>query len=252
MNNETVNRNQKIESRNMAKTALSAKVSETTAEVEASGDIIEGSPTSSLSIAPGAGITGDLDASDISFPRLQITQGVGALSENFKKGSIILDGETEISDGTQEVEFTVCRIGKMFEENVDWDSGEIPRIVTKAEALQIGGSFEWGADGQKPDWLPIADALICIKGEDPEVFTYENANGNYTFALWRIKGTAYKRAAVPIFTAAKMYYRDGISTGSFLLTTEKIRAGSNTVHGPKLRRGSKHDPKFVEWLKDFC
>lgn len=236
----------------MAKQSLSETASKESTEVEASGDIIEGSPTGSLAIAPGGGITGDLDASDISFPRLQITQGVGALSENFKKGSIILDGETEISDGSQPVEFTVCRIGKMFEENVDWDSGEIPRIVTKAEALEIGGSFEWGSDGQKPDWLPIADALICIKGEDPDVYTFENDGSNYAFALWRIKGTAYKRAAVPIFTAAKMYYRDGISTGSFLLTTEKIRAGSNTVHGPKLKRGSKHDPKFTEWLKDFC
>lgn len=236
----------------MAKATLSDTKSNATEEAEASGDIIEGSPTQSLVMATGAGITGDLDASDISFPRLQITQGVGALSENFKKGSIILDGETEISDGTNPVEFTVCRIGKMFEENVDWDSGEIPRIVTKAEALEIGGSFEWGANGEKPNWLPIADALICIKGEDENVYPFENEGNNYAFALWRIKGTAYKRAAVPIFTAAKMYYRDGINTGSFLLTTEKIRAGSNTVHGPKLKRGTKHDPKFTEWLKDFC
>ena len=236
----------------MAKSALSEASSKTTETAEAAGDIIEGSPTGSLAVATGAGITGDLDASDISFPRLQITQGVGALSETFKKGSIILDGETEISDGTDPVEFTVCRIGKQFEENVDWDSGEIPRIVSKSEAVEIGGSFEWGSNGEKPNWLPIADALICIKGDDENIFPFEHGGNNYAFALWRIKGTAYKRAAVPIFTAAKMYYRDGINTGSFFLTTEKVRAGSNTVNGPKLRRGIKHDPAFVEWLKDFC
>lgn len=236
----------------MAKSALSETSSKTTETAEAAGDIIEGSPTGSLAVATGAGITGDLDASDISFPRLQITQGVGALSENFKKGSIILDGETEISDGTEPIEFTVCRIGKQFEENVDWDSGEIPRIVSKSEAVEIGGSFEWGSNGEKPNWLPIADALICIKGDDENTFPFEHGGNNYAFALWRIKGTAYKRAAVPIFTAAKMYYRDGINTGSFFLTTEKIRAGSNTVNGPKLRRGTKHDADFVEWLKDFC
>ena len=136
----------------MAKTALSEKTSETTAEVEASGDIIEGSPTGTLAVAPGAGITGDLDASDISFPRLQIVQGMGNLSENYKKGEIVLDGESLISDGPTPVEFTVCRIGKQFEENVDWDSGEIPRIVSKNEAVEIGGSFDLGANGEKPNW----------------------------------------------------------------------------------------------------
>lgn len=236
----------------MAKSTLSETTSETTAEAEASGDIIEGSPTSSLAVAPGAGITGDLDASDISFPRLQIVQGMGNLSENYKKGEIVLDGESLISDGPTPVEFTVCRIGKQFEENVDWDSGEIPRIVSKNEAVEIGGSFEWGANGEKPNWLPIADALICIKGEDPDVFPFEYNGGNYAFALWRIKGTAYKRAAVPIFTAARMYYREGINTGSFLLNTEKATFGGKSVHVPKIRRGSRHDVKFIEWLKDFC
>ena len=236
----------------MAKTALSDKTSETTAEVEASGDIIEGSPTGSLAIAPGAGITGDLDASDISFPRLQVVQGMGNLSENYKKGEIVLDGESLISDGPTPVEFTVCRIGKQFEENVDWDSGEIPRIVSKSEAIEIGGSFDWGANGEKPNWLPIADALICIKGDDADVFPFEYDGSNYAFALWRIKGTAYKRAAVPIFTAARMYYREGINTGSFMLTTEKATFGGKSVHVPKIRRGSRHDAKFTEWLKDFC
>ena len=87
----------------MAKTALSETQSEETALTSASGDIIEGSPTASLAIAPGAGLVGDFDASDISFPKLQIAQGVGALSETYKKGTIVLDGEFEISNGEDEV-----------------------------------------------------------------------------------------------------------------------------------------------------
>ncbi len=237
----------------MAKSTLSEKVSETTSDAEAAGDIIEGSPTASLAIQPGQGLVGDFDASDISFPRLQIAQGVGALSETYKKGTIVLDGETEISDGEKEVEFTVCRIGKMFEENIEWDSGEIPRIMsTKAEVLEADpeATFVW-QDGTPASWKAIADALVCIKGDNPDDFPFEHDGNNYAFALWRIKGTAYKHAAVPIFTAAKMYYREGINTGSFRLTTEKVKAGNNFVHAPKLRKGTKHDPKFVEWLKDF-
>ena len=235
----------------MSKKALSETASEETAVAEATADIIEGSPETTTLVA-GGGITGDLDASDISFPRLQIVQGMGNLSENFKKGEIVLDGESLISDGPTPVEFTVCRIGKQYEENVDWDGGEIPRIVSKAEAVEIGGSFDWGSNGQKPDWMPIADALICVKGEDPEVFPFDFEGSNYAFALWRIKGTAYKRAAVPIFTAARMYYREGLRTGSFLLNTEKATFGGKSVHVPKIRRGSRNTPEFSEWLKDFC
>ena len=237
----------------MAKTALSETQSEETEITSASGDIIEGSPTASLTIQPGAGLVGDFDASDISFPKLQIAQGVGALSETFKKGTIVLDGEFDISDGTSDVEITVCRIGKMFEENIEWDSGEIPRIFnSKAEVLEADpeATFVW-ADGTPASWKPIADALVCIKGEDPTNFPFEFDGNNYAFAIWRIKGTAYKHAAVPIFTAAKMYYRDGINVGSFMLTTQKVKAGNNVVHAPKLRKGSRHDKKFVEWLKDF-
>lgn len=237
----------------MAKTALSETQSEETALTSASGDIIEGSPTASLTIQPGAGLVGDFDASDISFPKLQIAQGVGALSETFKKGTIVLDGEFDISDGTSDVEITVCRIGKMFEENIEWDSGEIPRIFSsKAEVLEADpeATFVW-ADGTPASWKPIADALVCIKGEDPTNFPFEFDGNNYAFAIWRIKGTAYKHAAVPIFTAAKMYYRDGINVGSFQLTTQKVKAGNNVVHAPKLRKGARHDKKFVEWLKDF-
>ena len=236
----------------MAKKALSEETSEATAVAEAAGDIVEGAPQTGALTATGSGVLGDLDASDISFPRLQIVQGMGNLSENFKKGEIVLDGESMISDGPTPVEFTVCRIGKMFEENVDWDGGEIPRIVPKEQAVEIGGSFEWGSTGQKPDWLPIADALICIKGEDPEVFPFDFDGGNFAFALWRIKGTAYKRAAVPIFTAARMYYREGLRTGSFLLNTEKQSFGGKAVHVPKIRRGSRNTPDFADWLAEYC
>jgi hypothetical protein len=235
----------------MANSAISDTKKETNV-AEASGEIVEGSPTAMLAPMVTDTITGDLDASDISFPRLQIVQGMGNLSENFKKGELVLDGETSIySDGSDPVEFTVVRIGKMFEENINWDEGEIPRILNKADAVAAGGSFEWGMNGEQPDWKPIADALVCIKGEDANVYPFDFDGTNYAFALWRIKGTAYKRAAVPIFTASRMYYRDGLHNGTFLLSTDKAVFGGKTVHVPKLKRGTRNTSEFVTWIKDF-
>ena len=62
----------------MSKKALSETASEATAVAAATADIIEGSAETTALVA-GNGITGDLDASDISFPRLQIVQGMGNL-----------------------------------------------------------------------------------------------------------------------------------------------------------------------------
>ncbi len=239
----------------MAKATLSESKSEDTEVVEATNEIIEGAPTGALNVA-ASGVIGDIDASDIEFPKLAIAQGVGPLSEDFKKGAIVLESQHELSDGTQPVEFTVLRIGKFFEENIPFGSGEIPRIVSPSEQKKLGGTTAgYYEDGEyvQPDWKPLADALVCIKGEDADIFPYNFAKSNYAIAMWRIKRTAYEGGAKPILTAAGTYYKSGLRNGSFILTTQKKMYGKNAVHGPKVVRGTKHDPKFVEWLSnEFC
>ena len=72
-NIRTTNNRQK---KKMAKSSISESKTETTVLAEASGEIVEGSPTSLLTPTVNDTITGDLDASDISFPRLQIVLSV--------------------------------------------------------------------------------------------------------------------------------------------------------------------------------
>mgnify|MGYP001179885295 CR=1 FL=1 len=247
----TTKQKHKKQNKKMAKKALSEEVeeTETTVLAEASGEVTytEGSATAGLTVG---GLVDDLDASDIAFPRLSILQAVSkkAQEKEYNAGDIVLDNEFVLK---APIELTVIRIGKMYEENVDWDGGEIPRILTKKEAHEAGGSFEWGSNGQKPDWMPIADALIAIKGDDPEIYPFDYGKENYAFAMWRIKGVAYKRAAVKMFTAFRMYYREGFTAGTFTLDTGTDVFGNNTVVVPDLRRGHKNTPEFREWLADF-
>ena len=201
------------------------------------------------------GLVGDFDQGDISFPRFQIAQGVGPLSDTYNKGDIVLDGEVVIGGPDMEpLDVSVVRFAKMFEEDLPFGGEEVPRIVTtKAQVLGLGGVLEW-IDGEKPSWKPVAEALICIKGaaDDPNVYPYSHKKDNYAFALWKIKGVAYRRAAVPIITAAGTYYRDGLRQGSFSVTTKKEVFSGNTVFCPVVTRGERHDAKFVEWLGDFA
>jgi hypothetical protein len=62
---------------------------------------------------------------------------------------------------------------------------------------------------------------------------------------------AYAGAAVPINTARQMYYRKGLTTGSFFLSTEKRVVNGNTVACPKIVRGKKHSEEFISWLTEF-
>ena len=244
----------------MTKATLSEKKTEEIVSAAGEDIVVGGSPYAMVP-QEASGVTGDFDLTDITFPKLQLVHGIGPLSDDFAKGGIVLDGETLISDGETAVDLTVIKVAKMFEENIPFETGEIPRIVaTKTELLELGGTTEYGEKDEKtgksaaPSWKPIADALICIKGpkDDQTNFPYEYKGDNYAFAMWRIKNSAYKRAAKPIFTAASMYYRRGLRTGSFILTTEKAVFGQNTVVVPKLVKGELHPEEFVAWLGEFA
>ena len=214
-------------------------------------DITIGNPVTTL--APiGSEISGEFDTSDVTFPKLQIAQGVGPLSDSFDKGAIVLEGEHEIAPMAGDpLEFTVLRISKTFEENIPFGADELPRIAsTKADVLALGGTTEW-SNGEAPTFKACADALICIKGKDKAIFPYEYNGENYAFATWKIKGVAYNRAAKPIITAASMYYREGLRTGSFMLSTEKAVFNGNTVACPRVVRGNANTEDFVVWLGEF-
>tara|TARA_Y100001963_G_scaffold54728_1_gene76573 strand:- start:7647 stop:8363 length:717 start_codon:yes stop_codon:yes gene_type:complete len=222
--------------------------------VSAAGDdIVTGK---SELIAPyGAELVGEWATEDISFPRLQIAQGVGPLSDDFAKGDVVLEGEHKIlsmDDGS--IEFTVLRITKTYEENIAFDSGDLPRVAaSREEVISLGGTTEWDS-GNPPSFKPCADALVCIKGDPSQKSLYPyNFDGDvYTFAQWKIKGVAYTRAAKPIITAATMYYRAGLKTGTFLLSTEKEVFNGNTVAVPRVVRGLPNSKGFIEFLGEFA
>ena len=235
-------------------------------------DIVTGAPSGSLATISNAGVTGEVDRADVRFPKIQIVQGVGPLSERdeFKKGDIILDGEIAIGGNGKPIELTVLQIGKMYEEVVPYDGDDIPRIVnTKEEVLRLNGTTEGHRENGKwvgPTWRAIAEAMVCIQAPDhldkgqadvafPFPWKEEGAkakNGLYTFAKWTIKGVAYKSAAVEIFSAASMYYRDGLRKGTFMVDTTKRTFGPNSVMVPTVRKGKRNSAEFSSWLSEFA
>jgi hypothetical protein len=212
--------------------------------------------TTSLGLPTGE-LEGEIGASDLSIPHLQIVQAVGPLSEHFNPGEIVLAREVVIAAAAGDpVVLTVAKIRKQFIENLPYseDTMGLARVFdTVQEVRAAGGGIEWGPNNEKPSYVPIARAIVVVEApealNDEPIFCYEFSDKRYALALWTLRNTSYTRAAKAIYTAAQFALRNGLATGSWQLTSRREKCGANLVQVPVLRQHAKNSPEFVEFVR---
>ena len=204
--------------------------------------------------APGIGsVMGDIGTEDIVIPRINITQGVGPLSELFNPGTIVLNKENLLSDGSTPIELTVLNVKKQFVEDLPYDSDERPAVYdTLEEVKAVGGTIEWRGD-ERPSYTPVLHVQVLFRVPDgvDGVFPLEYEGHAYGLALWSIRGVAYKRAGKNILTAAKFSLRDGLHHGKWTLSTKREKFGRNSVFVPILKNVGRNTPEFVEFIRSI-
>ena len=235
-----------------------ADSTENTVDEAALADIEGTSETGVATTSPSATalalgqVSGDIDARDITLPRLYLVQKVGELPEMFEHGSFVLNKEIQLVRLGEPLSVVVLAIDKYYEEKLEFDpDGPRPdRWSSAEEAINAGMSVA----GPEPTAHTVADIKLLIKKPD-EVnspsFGFDLAGGQYAVALWTVRKSSYA-AARRIFSAMALELsRTGLLSGNWNLFSKPEKFKTNTYYSPVMQLAGTHDAEFVEQVRNL-
>jgi hypothetical protein len=220
---------------------------------EATSAIAEPSTETAEIAAPqalGSDFQGEIDQSDIATPRLDVVQKIGALSEEFPAGTILLNRRVVLAEPSQPASITVVTAKKFYMEDLEWGAEERPRIfMTKDDVKAAGLTLDW-ADGVKPTAKNVLDCLVLAKapeGSDAPEFNLSFDGERYAVAQWVIQSaSSYNGAGKSLLTAKTMYLKQ-FAEQEFLLSADKKKLGGNMVYVPDVKQGKRNSEEFIQW-----
>lgn len=197
-------------------------------------------------------VEGEVSADDIRLPRLQIAYGVGALSEHFNPGDLVLNGEERLVGKGEELEVIFLNVRQYWKERLqstDYAAGITPRqYQTEKEVLDNGGTTKW-KDNVGPTFSKALNMRMLIK--QPEglisgMFGVPVGEAVYAPAVWDIDKSAYKRVAPVLLSAAQFSLRQrGLLSGTFTLFTRSEKINSNNTVVPVIKLTSHNTEEQV-------
>ena len=251
----------------MAKTTLTGKKKPTPrtpkADLAAVEDVCGSEESALATYTPTAGVgevAGDIDDSDIKFPRLELVYGVGAVSELFDAGDIVYNRDVRLASKGNPVVMTVASLTKYYMEVLPFDpTGETrPRLFqTKVEVQEAGLWIDW-RDNQKPPVSDCATLLVVLEcPEDvddssfPMTFTEEDGTvRSLAVAQWVVRNTSYTRVAKQVISAQAFFLRGNLLRGRWELRALRQKSGDFVTTLPAFRCLGTNSDAYQAFLQE--
>jgi hypothetical protein len=200
---------------------------------------------------------------DIVFPRINIVQKVGELSNTFNPGEIVYNQQLVLraakkGEAPEPAPLRAVVIGfkpDQFVQKTTDGSGEI--VDSEQEVHELGGTLDYNehnGPAKKPLFQRMSTALLVIEqpeGVDSLSFPHSHAGKNYAIVLWSLKGAAHTSGAKILKTEKKMGalreggYRSGVIAVSTKL--KDFRTG-NSAWVPVIKVVERTTPEVREWI----
>ena len=214
-------------------------------------------PTSSIVDANYAPqIQGEVDSSDIQIPRISLVQKTSQLADEFATGDFILAKVVSLGDSFN---FITLGLRTYYQEDLDYDSDEMPRIWDSRQAMETAGfSTKW--ETTSPRAVKMVDAMLAVANSDLEILgkELEDESGQFTDsydgvayarAMYTVRGSAYRLFAKPIITAGTIgHLKTDLAGGAWTCKAELQSSGKNTWYAPTVRPNGAVSTKLRKWL----
>jgi hypothetical protein len=200
---------------------------------------------------------GEFSSRDMKFPRINIAQKTGELSDEFSYGAVVLNKAIALGNFEKAVEnVVVLQIQKLYQEYVPYGSGVMPRLFrTATEVHEAGLSLEWGAAKRANEilnvvfWIPQPEA-----GKDDHVFPFEGPVGNGVLAKFTAASTAYSTIGKTLIQAKKTFCapdKGGMVSMTWTLHVTSEKKNGNSWALPHLRPIGKTPEALAQFLRDL-
>lgn len=227
---------------------------------DASGSAVAVREHTSTAVAvPGQcdDLVGEISGDDLILPRINLTQKVGDLGDQFGPGVIVFQKEQVLwKEGDDPLNAVILHAQKRYQENTEFGSDEMGQVVdTLDEVKALGGWIDWrdGEDGRReaPPWAPRLDVVLVVeapKGADTSLFPFDFDGKAYAAAVWTLSKSAFTSAGRMILTARATFLRDGYRTGRWQVTAAKRQGPKGVYFVPSFRASGKTEEAFREFV----
>ena len=204
------------------------------------------------------GIDGDTEDIQDRHPYLKIHSGMGPHGEDFKKGSLIIGGDSLIAEAGKPVRITFLSARFYWKEhsNDKYDPKRLYDICASAKEVEAkGGTTKRFANDGRVEYRRAVAALALI--EKPEglisgYFGIELGGKFYAPVTWFTDKTAAEYIAPALLNELKWSLsRRGLFSGVFEMRTELKTFGTgNTTYIPKLKLVDYHNDEVIKEIRE--